>query len=101
MQPPGILGYDVFRYASTAATGVDVFSGNTFDGTCLTNAVANAPLGTLVSTTDNGTPATGTTYMYQVGHSSTNALGIAPLGVQPASATTRPGQLVTAGVVCP
>jgi hypothetical protein len=129
-QPPGIVGYDVFRYTSTTATGVDVFSGNTFDGSCFANAVANTALGTLVSTTDLTTPAAGATYMYQVGHSSTNALGIAPLGVQPTSVTGycgaggtcvsgsnngaacapansvsatcgRSGALVTAGVTCP
>jgi hypothetical protein len=100
-QPPGISGYDVFRYNSIGtATGVDVFSGNTFDGACFANAVANTALGTLVSTVDVGTPAVGTTYMYQVGHSSTNAAAIAPLGVQPAS-TNRSGQLVTAGATCP
>jgi hypothetical protein len=102
VQPPGISGYDVFRYTySTGTTGVDVFSGNTFDGSCFANAVAPTALGTLTSTTDASSPAVGQSYMYQVGHSSTNAAAIAPLGVQPPSATTRAGQLVTAGVTCP
>ncbi|MGH9870830.1 MAG: thrombospondin type 3 repeat-containing protein [Candidatus Polarisedimenticolia bacterium] len=101
-QPPGISGYDVFRFTYAAATtGTDVFSGNTFDGDCFANAVAQTPLGTLTSLNDASTPAVGTSYFYQVGHSSTNALAVAPLGVQPPSATTRPGQLVTAGVTCP
>jgi hypothetical protein len=109
-QPPGISGYDVFRFVSTPGAGgagggtgtslPDVFSGNTFDGACFANAVANTALGTLVSTVDASTPAAGSAYMYQVGHSSTNALGIAPLGVQPPS-SSRSGQLVTAGVTCP
>jgi len=99
-QPPGITGYDVFRLTSGTATGVDVFDGNTFNGTCFANAVANTALGTLVSTTDNGTPGVGTTFMYQVGHSSNNTAAIAPLGVQPAS-SNRSGQLVTAGATCP
>jgi hypothetical protein len=78
-----------------------VFSGNTFDGSCFANAVPQGLLGTLITTTDASTPAVGQSYFYQVGHSSTNAAAIAPLGVQPPSATTRPGQLVTAGVSCP
>jgi hypothetical protein len=129
-QPPGISGYDVFRYTSGPVTAVDVFSGGTFDGICLVGSVANAPLATLVSTTDAAMPAAGTTFMYQVAHSSTNVQAIAPLGVQPASANGycgpagtcvsgsnngaacvpsnalsatcgRAGVLVTAGVTCP
>ncbi|MGH9870277.1 MAG: thrombospondin type 3 repeat-containing protein [Candidatus Polarisedimenticolia bacterium] len=102
VQPPGISGYDVFRYVYTeATTGTDVFSGNTFDGSCFANAVAQGALGALASVNDASTPTAGTAYFYQVGHSSTNTAAIAPLGVQPPSATTRPGQLVTAGATCP
>ncbi len=101
-QPPGVTGYDVFRYTYAAATaGTDVFSGNTFDGACFADAVAQTALGTLTTINDANIPAVGTSYFYQVGHSSTDTAALAPLGVQPPSATTRPGQLVAAGVTCP
>ncbi|HZI94648.1 MAG TPA: thrombospondin type 3 repeat-containing protein [Patescibacteria group bacterium] len=99
-QPPGIAGYDVFRYLSGTSTGVDVFSGGTFDGSCFANAVPQTAPGTNASTTDTDTPPVGRTFMYQVGHSSTNPAAIAPLGVPPLS-SSRAGQLVTAGVTCP
>ncbi|HKY33638.1 MAG TPA: thrombospondin type 3 repeat-containing protein [Candidatus Polarisedimenticolia bacterium] len=99
-QPPGISGYDVFRYTSGTATGVDVFSGGSFDGSCFANAVANVGLGGTVVAADNTSPAVGNAYMYQVGHSSTNPAGIAPLGVRPSS-SNRSGQLVVAGATCP
>jgi hypothetical protein len=103
-QPPGISGYDVFRFSSGTATGVDVFSGGTFDGICFANAVAQVALPGLVTTTDSSTPAANTSYMYQVGHSSTNAAAIAPLGVP--NCTADPGDsrcstLKMAGTTCP
>jgi hypothetical protein len=99
-QPPGISGYDVFRLQSGTASGVDVFTGGTFDGTCFANAVPQTALGTLVSVNDAAIPTAGRTFMYQVGHSSTNPAAIAPLGV-PVLGSTRAGTLVTAGVTCP
>ncbi|HET9481272.1 MAG TPA: thrombospondin type 3 repeat-containing protein [Candidatus Polarisedimenticolia bacterium] len=99
-QPPGISGYDLFRLASTTAAGVDVFTDGTFDGTCFVDAVPQPAPGSLVTHTDTGIPAIGTTYMYQVGHSASAAGAIAPLGVGGAG-NARAGQLLKAGSTCP
>lgn len=99
-QSPSISGFDIFRYSSGTSTGVDVFSGGTFDGVCLTDAVPNMPLPGLVTTTDVGIPASGTTFMYQVGHSSSAAVAIAPLGIG-VLGDARAGVLKRAGVTCP
>ncbi|HET9481273.1 MAG TPA: hypothetical protein VFP98_05905, partial [Candidatus Polarisedimenticolia bacterium] len=99
-QPPGISGYDLFRLASTPAAGVDVFTDGTFDGTCFADAVPKGTLGALVTRADAAIPVVGTTYMYQVGHSSANATAIAPLGVGGAG-NARAGQLLRAGSSCP
>jgi len=99
-QPPGIAGYDVFRYASAGTTGVDLFPGGIFAGSCFAANVTQAALGSLVTRADNGVPAADTTFMYQVSHSSQAAGAINPLGVRPAPGP-HAGQLVMAGVACP
>ncbi|MGH9870390.1 MAG: thrombospondin type 3 repeat-containing protein [Candidatus Polarisedimenticolia bacterium] len=99
-QPAGISGYDVFRYASGTNTGVDVFSGGTFDGACVASAVPNVALPGMVTWTDATVPPVGTAFMYQVGHSSLVTVAIAPLGVGQVG-DFRAGQLKRAGVTCP
>ncbi|MGH9867143.1 MAG: thrombospondin type 3 repeat-containing protein [Candidatus Polarisedimenticolia bacterium] len=97
-QPPGISGYDVFRYLYTGdLTGVDVFSGNTFDGACFANAVPQGALGTLITTNDAAIPGVNESYFYQVGHSSINPTALAPLGPN----SDPMGAPYMAGVTCP
>jgi hypothetical protein len=108
VQPPGISGYDVYRFTAAAGLAgaggapVNMFTGGTFDGVCASNAVANTGLGTTVSIGLVGEPAiaSGQVYMYQLGHSSTNAAALNPLGIAPAGSPLA-GTLYTAGVSCP
>ncbi len=108
-QPPGISGYDVFRFTAAAGAGgaggapVNMFSAGTFDGACAANAVANVSLGTSpVTASLAGEPAiaAGQVFMYQVAHSSTNLSAIAPLGIAPPGSPAA-GTLYLAGTTCP
>jgi hypothetical protein len=107
-QPPGIAGYDLFRYIAAAGAGgvgglpANMFTGGTFDGMCASNAVPNTALGTQVTIGLTGEPAIapGQVFMYQLGHSSTNAAALNPLGIAPAGSPLA-GTLYTAGVSCP
>jgi hypothetical protein len=99
-QPPGVVGYDIFRFASTSALGVDLFPGGVFVGSCWGPNVVQTTLGALVGRADTGIPALDTTFMYQVSHSSQAAGAINPLGVRP-PASPHAGQLVMAATACP
>jgi len=79
----------------------DVFCGAVFKGSaCFANAVPQGAAGAELSRTDAAMPAPRHASLYMVGHSSTNAAAIAPLGFRPAT-STRPGALVTASGSCP
>ncbi len=107
-QPPGISGYDLFRYTAAAGPAgaggspANMFSGGTFDGVCAFNAVPQSTLGTVVTRNLTGEPAiaAGQIFMYQVAHSSTNNAALNPLGIAPAGSPLA-GTLYTAGVSCP
>ena len=87
-------GYDVFRLPAGPAAGSDPFTGDTFDGDCLTGAVPQGLPGSMLGTADAELPQPGAAFFYQVGHSSTNPAALAALGV-------RDGRLVLAGTTCP
>jgi hypothetical protein len=98
-QPPGMSGYDVFGLV-TGVPGTDIFAGGLFQGSCRANQVANSPAGALVAWTETLMPARGSAALYVIAHSSANTLALAPLGRRP-SASTRPGERVSASVTCP
>jgi hypothetical protein len=109
-QPPGVNGFDLFK-GTIAQVGIDIFVldrffGGVFDpdgGAGPLTSSCNQPNGnvgdelTLVVAT---APPVGSADLYMIGHSSANALAIAPLGKRP-SASNRGGTLVSASVICP
>jgi len=106
-QPPGVSGYDLFRRTQTAIGAAvlngagDPFATDKFQGTCLTNAIAQTAAGTRTTTTNvASTLPAGQAWLYMVGHSSNNTLAIAPLGRRP-STSNRAGTLMSANVPCP
>ncbi len=107
-QPPGISGYDLFRYTAAAGPAgaggspANMFTGGTFDGVCAFNAVPQSTLGTVATRNLTGEPAiaAGQVFMYQVAHSSTNNAALNPLGIAPPGSPLA-GMLYTAGVSCP